>query len=363
MKHYLPAQSRQDFRAASVGHARALPRLLWRRTMLRESAGGLAGIAFSWLLSQQAPASIPAGQASFDLRPKAPHVVPKAQRVIYIFMGGGPSQIDLFDPKPMLAKYDGQPIPLEINQRAIGASNKLMASPFKFQQHGRSGIELSELLPHLAEVVDDIAVVRSGVTTRTDHGEALLLLHTGRPISGFPSIGCWVSYALGSDNDSLPAYIAMPDSDPEWTRHATTAGWLPALYQAAPFNVSGSPLFDLQRPAFMTAAEQRSYLDLTQALNRRHQQTRQELTELDARIQNFELAARMQVTALQQVDLSNETAATQRLYGLENDTTKKFGAQCLTARRLIESGVRFVHLIRNDWDHHGKLKKDRKSVV
>lgn len=330
---------------------------LTRREMLGQTAGGLAGIALSWLTARDLAASSSAVRSSFDLKPRQPHFAPKADRVIFIFMGGGPSQMDLFDPKPMLTKYDGQPVPFGITQRAIGGSTKLMASPFSFQKYGQSGIELSELLPHLTEVVDDIAIVRSGVTTRIDHGEALLMMHTGRPISGFPSMGCWATYALGSENQNMPAYIAMPDSDPERTRNSISAGWLPALYQGTPFNVSGSPIFDLKRPAFMTSADQRSYLDLTQALNRQHQRTRQNLNALDARIQNYELAARMQVEAIQQVDLTGESPVTKRMYGLENTSTQRFGKQCLIARRLVESGVRFVHLIRNDWDHHGQLKE------
>jgi hypothetical protein len=276
--------------------------------------------------------------------------------VIFIFMGGGPSQMDLFDPKPLLTRYHGEPISGQITQRAIGGSTRLMASPFAFQKHGQSGIELSELLPATAEIVDDIALVRSGVTTRIDHGEALLVMHTGRPISGFPTMGSWVTYALGSENEDMPAYVAIPDSDPERTRNAINSGWLPALYQGTPLNISGSPIFDLERPASVSAAEQRAYLDLTLALNRRHRDAHPGVAgELDARIRNFELAARMQVSALERVDLSRETAATRRLYGLDDDTTKKFGTQCLIARRLVESGVRFVHLIRNDWDHHSNL--------
>src|SRR5204863_1877291 len=184
-----------------------------------------------------------------------------------------------------LTKRNGQPIPFSITQRAIRGSTKLMASPFKFSTHGRSGIELSELLPAFADVVDEAAIVRSGVTTRIDHGEALLMMHTGRAISGFPSLGCWVTYALGTTNDSMPAYVALPDTDAERLRNAISSGWLPALYQGTPFNIKGNPIFDLERPASITAADQRAYLQLTQTLNRRHQQTRRDLSHLDARIQ------------------------------------------------------------------------------
>jgi len=342
----------------SAGRNISRVRCLTRRQMLAEFGGGLAGIACSWLLARETIASEQTNRQLFDLLSKPPHFTPRARNVIFLYMGGGPSQMDLFDPKPALTKRHGQPIPFSITQRAIGGSVKLMASPFKFAKYGQSGIELSELLPHLSEVVDDIAIVRSGVTTRIDHGEALLMMHTGRPLSGFPSLGCWVTYALGTDNDSMPAYVALPETDPERLRNSISSGWLPALYQGTPLNIKGgSPIFDLERPSSMSAADQRGYLDLTQALNRRHARARGDLPQLAARIQNFELAARMQVEALRNIDLSNETAATRRMYGLENDVTKRFGTQCLTARRLVEAGVRFVHLIRNDWDHHGKLKE------
>ncbi|HSH14507.1 MAG TPA: DUF1501 domain-containing protein, partial [Verrucomicrobiae bacterium] len=232
-------------------------------------------------------------------------------------------------------------------------------SPFQFARHGQSGLEVSELLPHLARVVDDIAVVRSGVTKHIDHGEALLAMHTGRGQSGFPSLGCWVTYALGTENQDMPAYVAMCAADPERARNATTAGFLPALYQGTPFNTAGgSPIFNLNRHESMSEADQTLMRQLTQSLNRRHQAARAGLSELDARIQNFELAARMQVEAFKYVDLATESEATRRLYGLDQEMTKPFGAQCLTARRLLESGVRFVHLVRNDWDHHADIPKN-----
>ena len=337
--------------------------VMTRRQAVAQFGGGLAGIACGWLLAQakglgatvaQATAAAP---AAFDLSPRPSQFAGRARNVIFLYMGGGPSQMDLLDPKPMLTRHDGKPIPQSITQRAIGGSTLLMGSPFKFSRHGQSGLELSELLPHLGRVADDIAVIRSGVTTRIDHGEALLMMHTGRPISGFPSLGCWVTYALGTENNNLPAYVAMPDSDPERTRNAISSGWLPALYQGTPFNTKGNPITDLTRPATMSAAQQERYLRVMQGLNRRHAAARPELNELDARIKNFELAARLQVEAMRQVDLSTEPDFIRQLYGLEQETTRKFGTQCLLARRLVEAGVRFVHLIRNDWDHHGKLRE------
>jgi hypothetical protein len=329
--------------------------MLSRRQMLKDSAGGLGALALSSLMAQPLKAAASKASPANNLLAKPPHFAAKAKRVVFIFLGGGPSQMDLLDPKPMLTKYHGQSIPFSVNQRSLTGSTKLMASPFEFQKYGQSGIQVSELLPGLSKVVDDIAVVRSGVTTRIDHGEAMLLTHTGRPISGFPSMGSWITYGLGSVNENLPAYVAIPDTTPAKTRSASSSGWLPPLYQGTPFHVTGSPIHDLQRPKSISAKEQEQYLELTQMLNRRHQESRSSSLDLDARIQNFELAANMQVEAMQQVDLSVESAATKKLYGLDNKITEKFGKQCLIARRLLESGVRFVHLIRNDWDHHSNL--------
>jgi hypothetical protein len=328
---------------------------LTRREVLRRFAGGFGALALHSLLAGPAMAGAPA----LDLRPKVPHFTARARRVIMLYMGGGPSQMDLLDPKPVLQRNDGQPIPGSIVQRAIGGPTKLMGSPFKFAKYGQSGLEVSELLPHLSRVVDDIAVVRSGVTEHIDHGEALLAMHTGRGQSGFPSLGCWVTYALGTENHDMPAYVAMCAADPERARNATTAGFLPALYQGTPFNAAGgNPIFNLKRPESVSQADQKLMLQLTQSLNRRHQQARAGLSELDARIQNFELAARMQIEAFKHVDLTTESAATRALYGLDDEETKPFGTQCLTARRLLEAGVRFVHLVRNDWDHHADIPKN-----
>src|SRR5262245_60765470 len=342
-------------RVSSCSCGRYAAPALTRREALRRFAGGVGALALHSLLA----APVLAGTPVLDLRPRAPHFTARAKRVIMLYMGGGPSQMDLLDPKPVLQRNDGNPIPGSSVQRAIGGPTKLMASPFKFAKYGQSGLEVSELLPHLAKVVDDIAVVRPGVTQHIDHGEALLAMHTGRGQSGFPSLGCWVTYALGSENRDMPAYVAMCAADPERARNATTAGFLPALYQGTPFNTGGgSPIFNLQRPDSMRESDQKLMLQLTQSLNRRHQMARADVSELDARIQNFELAARMQIEAFKYVDLAAESESTRTLYGLDRDVTKAFGTQCLTARRLLESGVRFVHLVRNDWDHHADIPKN-----
>jgi hypothetical protein len=321
--------------------------------MLAQAGGGLGGLALAWLLNDRRAAAAP---PALDLTPKPPHFAPKATSVILLWMGGGPSHMDLLDPKPTLTKRHGEVAPFEVKQRGLNRSAKLMASPFKFAKHGRCGHEISELLPHLATAADDIAVVRSGVSTRIDHGEAALLLHTGRPIPGFPSVGSWVSYGLGTENANLPAYVAIAGGVPaDRILPATSCGCLPALYQGTPLNTDGGAPFPyLDPPAPDPAAAE--FLRLTQALNRRHRETRPGLSQLDARIQNFELAARMQVEALRQVDIGNESAATNKLYGLGEKPTDAFARRCLIARRLVEAGVRFVHVLRVDWDHHNGLK-------
>lgn len=330
-----------------------------RRDLLTQSASGLGGLALTWLLASNQSTANAASESivPINLTPKPTHHVAKARNVILLYMGGGPSQMDMLDHKPLLKKYDGQPCPFEVDQRNLHNLLCIMSSPFKFAKHGQSGLEISELLPHLSTVVDELAVVRSAVTNRIDHGEALLMMHTGRPISGFPTMGSWITYGLGTENENLPAYVAMPDGPSERVRNATSAGWLPPLFQGTPMNTGkGDPFFYLHQSAQSKESDPTCFLRLTQALNRRHQQSRAEVSQLDARIQNFELAARMQVEAMRNVDITTESAATQRMYGLDNPKTNPFGTRCLIARRLIESGVRFVHVMRNDWDHHSGLK-------
>ena len=330
-----------------------------RRELLSQSAAGLGGLALNWLLATDRSSAL-AGSASptsFDLTPKPTHHTAKARNLILLYMGGGPSQMDMLDHKPALKKYDGQPCPFEVDQRNLHNLSRIMASPFKFAKYGESGREISELLPHLSTVVDELAVVRSAVTNRIDHGEALLMMHTGRPISGFPTMGSWITYGLGTENENLPAYVAMPDGPSERVRNATSSGWLPSLFQGTPMNTGkGDPFYYLNPSTEVKEPEPERFLRLTQALNRRHQASRPGVSQLDTRIQNFELAARMQIEAMQNVDITSESASTRRMYGLDNPKTNPFGTRCLIARRLIESGVRFVHVMRNDWDHHSNLK-------
>jgi hypothetical protein len=349
--------------SAMPRHAEARTNMLWsRRDLLFQVGGGLAGIALSWLASQDGLLADPpiAGRFHYDLAPRPPHFPPRAQAVICLFMQGGPSQMDLFDPKPELTRRDGQRCPAEIEIFGTGNSGQLLASPFRFGRHGRSGLELSELLPHLGRVADDLTVIRSMWTHHNNHIPAQLMFNTGRIFGGRPGIGAWIAYGLGTENQNLPAYIALPDtaSLPVDGPRNWTAGWLPPLFQGTQLSGRGTPIFDLHRPASLSAPQQEANLELLGYLNRRHLQAHPGLPELEARITNYELAARMQTAAARQVDITGETPAVRRLYGLENPRTQGYGLRCLLARRLVESGVRFVHVFTPSqaWDQHSGLR-------
>lgn len=331
-----------------------------RRDSLLKMGGGLGLLGLAALLEDSPSVGVAeaASKRSFNLTPKMPHFAPKAKSVIFLYMGGGPSQMDLLDPKPELTKYHGQNAPFEVDQRGLNPSIKLMGSPYKFSKHGESGLDFSELLPNIAAQADDLAVIRSAWTTRNDHDNARIMIHTGRPGAGFPTVGSWATYGLGTMNQNLPAYICLDGTFGGVARSATSSAFLPAMYQATKFNTGGVPIYDLKTPAEITSKRQREYLALTQKMNRIHQQPRRDELELDARIRNFELAARMQIAAMDQVDISQESPATLAMYGVRpKSPVKSMERQCLMARRLVESGVRFVHVLRSDWDHHGDLKK------
>jgi hypothetical protein len=325
--------------------------------MLQETAGGLGAIALGWLLHNQKAVASETAHV-YDLLPKKPHFAPKAKNVIFLYMGGGPSTIDMFDPKPALRKYDGQNAPFEIKGRALNGSQKVMASPFDFKAYGQSGRLVSDLLPNFTRIVDDVTFVRGMTTDRIDHSTAQFTFISGRGIAGFPSIGSWVSYGLGTDNHDLPAFIALEDSPATIKSRAYGSAWLPPIYQGTRMNGDGAPMFDVARPADVTAKEQMQFLESVNEFNRMHKEKFPADAELDTRIANFELAARMQVSAMQVADLSKESEATKKLYGMDNPTTRDYGARCLLARRLVENGVRFVTVINGGWDHHSNLKED-----
>jgi len=333
-----------------------------RRAFLGRYAGGIGALAMSQLLAGQAGAatSAPPGIAA-QTKPA------KAKRVICLFQHGGPSQMDLFDPKPELQKWHGKPYPGgEIEVHFDKQKGNVLGSPFKFEKHGDCGMDLCEHLPHTARIANDICLIRSMATESVDHEAALRLIHTGKFLAGLPVWGSWVLYALGSANENLPAYVVLGDPGglPVDGEKNWSSGFLPALYQGTPFRSSASPVFNLQTPEGIGPGARRNQLQLLEELNRRHLSRHRESDELAARIANFETASRMQLAVPEALDLATETEATRKLYGLDNSTTQEYGTRCLLARRLIERGVRFVQIFMNGqpWDTHSKNAESLKGL-
>ena len=340
-----------------------------RRSFFGHVAGGIYGAALASLLGRDLYGD-EAAQAfqPNDLRPRAPHFEPQARAVIHLYMNGGPSQMDLFDPKPMLDKLHGTQ---HFNQIAgeienVKDAGSVMRSPFKFAQHGQSGMWLSEVMPHLANQVDDIVLIRSMHTTNLTHEPAIYLMHTGKMGPGRPSIGSWVVYGLGSENQNLPSYVVLDDplGLPINGVENWQSGFLPPLFQGTRFKATGSPVLNLrpevERPADVIAMER----DLLARLDAAHKRKRPGNPKLDARIASYELAARMQMAATDALDLAQETQGTLDMYGIGKQPTESYGRRCLIARRLIERGVRFVQLFINAqiWDNHTAIAADLKTA-
>ncbi|MDB5341239.1 MAG: hypothetical protein JWN70_6858 [Planctomycetaceae bacterium] len=307
-------------------------------------------------------------QSAPDLRPRAPHFPAKAKSVIHLFMNGGPSQMDLFDPKPELDKHHGEPYFSKIAGEVENVSDAgaLMRSPFKFAQHGKCGMWVSDALPQIAKQVDELALIRSLYTTNITHEPALYLIQTGHMPSGYPTLGSWVVYGLGSECQNLPAYVVLDDPAglPINGVENWNAGFLPPLFQGTRFRSTGSPVLNL-RPEVGDVPEIATLQrDLLGRLDRLHQRQRPSQPNLEARIQSYELAARMQMSATDALDLGQETKETQELYGIGRAPTDSYGRRCLIARRLVERGVRFVQLYINQqiWDNHTGLATDMKAA-
>jgi hypothetical protein len=295
------------------------------------------------------------------LAPREPHFAAKAKHAIFLFMNGAPSQVDTFDPKPALSRFNGSAYrgdtPIGSNGRPVG---HLMQTPFTFRRHGQSGLEISSLFPHTAQFADDLCVLRSLHTDTAAHASGCLQMNTGSVQIGKPSLGAWLSYGLGTENDSLPSFVVMTDprGGPISGPSNWTAGYMPAAYQGTLFRSQGHPLIDLATPAGTSEQTQRHSLDLLNQLNQAHLTARPGVSELAARIESYELAFRMQTSAGQVVDVEREDAATRAMYGLDKRLTADFGRKCLIARRLIASGVRFVQLysggghLEDTWDGH-----------
>ena len=337
-----------------------------RRSFCTSIAAGLSGAALLHLVGNELRATEQHG--SPDLRPRPTHFPVKAKSVIHLFMNGGPSQMDLFDPKPELDRHHGEAYFSKIAGEVenVADAGALMRSPFKFAQHGECGMWVSNALPHLTRHVDDIALIRSLHTTNITHEPALYLIQTGQMPSGYPTLGSWVVYGLGNESQNLPAYVVLDDplGLPINGVENWHAGFLPPIYQGTRFRSVGSPVLNL-RPEVADSPEiARMQRDLLSRLDRLHQRERPAQPNLDARIASYELAARMQMSATDAFDLSQETAQTQALYGIGSPTTDSYGRRCLIARRLVERGVRFVQLFINAqiWDNHTGLATDMKAA-
>ena len=339
-----------------------------RREFLSRAGCGFGALAFSYLLGRD-HLSARAENVLLDrlrpLAPRPPHHWSKAKSVIWLFMEGGPSHVDLFDPKPLLEKLAGRPMPASFGKviTAMGtASNGLMPSKRQWKQHGQSGIWVSDWYPHIAEHVDDMAVIRSCWADGLNHVGSVCQMNTGDILAGRPALGAWTTYGLGSANDNLPTFVILTDEgEVNGGPKNWSSGFLPATFEGTMFRHDGTPIFHLSPPNTISDQQQRSKLDLLNALNRRFALDKPEDTELAARLNSYELAYRMQVAAPEAVDLASESEATRKLYGLDEKLTAKFGANCLLARRLVERGVRFVQCYCGSgsaWDAHNKIEEN-----
>lgn len=326
-----------------------------RRDFLAHAGGGAGAIALAALDHTVHAATV-----------VRPDTIPRAKRVIWLFMHGGPSHVDLFDPKPVLTKYGGHPLPESFGQvmtRRKVARNPLLAPVRRFRPRGESGLEISDFLPHIAEHADDICVIRSLHGDSVNHPQSVYQMNTGSILMGNPSFGSWVAYGLGSENQNMPAFVVLPDpggglkgGPPAWG-----SGYLPASYQGVTMRSGNSPILDLRPQPGVSVRQQRSNLALINSLNQRHLQLRDHDDQLNARVKAYELAFRMQMEAPDLVDLKGESASVQKLYGLDDPNTRDFGQRCLLARRMIERGVRFVQLYSGDtkgWDAHKNVDKN-----
>ena len=343
-----------------------------RRELLARTGGGFGLLALCGLMEQEGLLASPSDVAD-PLAPKPPQFPAKAKRVIYLFMHGGPSHIDTFDPKPALLKLDGQRLPPSLQNIRLQFTNAadapLLASRRKFAQFGQSGIEVSDLFPNVARFVDDLAVIRSCHHEAFVHGMALNLMNTGSIRIGFPSVGSWIVYGLGSESRNLPAYMVMLEGGTKAGPPVYGSGFLPATYQGTVVRTKGDPFLNMKPPAGMTTAQQRDMLDQAKWFNEQHLAARSEDSNLAARIAAYELAFRMQSNAPELVDVSKETEATRNLYGADEEPTREFGAKCLLARRMVEHGVRFVEVYSggllngDDWDGHAECDRNHQEMA
>ena len=333
-------------------------RLVTRRWFFRQCGVGLGSMALASLLGRDTATGATTPKVADPLAPKQPHFKPKAKRVIYLFMAGAPSQLDLFDYKPTLAKYNGKPVPPDVvmgqKYAFIRPDAALFATDFKFAKHGTCGAEISEALPHLSEVVDDIAIIKSMTTDAFNHAPGQVLMQTGSTQFGRPCFGSWVLYGLGSETQNLPGFVVLNSAGGlSGGASLYSSGFLPTVYQGVPFRKTGDPVLFLSNPAGITPHMQRRTLDVIKELNEHHLSVIGD-PEIATRINSFEMAYRMQSSAPELIDVSKESTETLKMYGVELGKPS-FAMNCLLARRLIERGVRFVQLFHEGWDHHSEV--------
>ncbi len=337
-----------------------------RRRFLATAGGGIGMLALASLVADSAGAAEGSSRLANPYAVRPPHFAPRAKRVIWLFMHGGPSQVDLFDPKPQLAKLAGQPLPesfgMVMTRRQV-AQNPLLGPVRPFRPRGKSGLPISDFLPYLADCADELCVIRSVHGDSVNHPQSVYQMNTGSILMGKPSMGSWVAYGLGSENQDMPAFVVLPDpggglkgGPPAWG-----CGILPVAYQGVTMRAGTTPILDLAPPSLISQGQQRATIDFLQKLNRRHLHDRDGDDELSARIAAYELAFRMQAAAPELVDTTRETPETLALYGVDQQSTREFGQRCLLARRMIENGVRFVQLYSGDtngWDAHNDVESN-----
>lgn len=337
---------------------------LSRRQMLSKMGAGVGSLALTAMLSDQATAD------TAPLALKQPHFSPRIKRVIMLFMFGGPSHLDTFDPKPLLTRDSGKPLPAESRPRVVSFPNRmgnLVGSPFQFSQHGESGLWVSSLYPELARRADDLCVINSMFCSNSRHGGAVLEWHTGTDTFVRPSMGAWVTYGLGSENQNFPGYVTICQDLGQGGANNFGSAFLPAAYQGTSLGYAGLKPQEARIPFIGDGTAkrdlQRMEIDLVSQMQQRHARTQGADSDLEARIASFELAFRLQTEAPEMQDLSGESKATQELYGLNDPATAEFGTQCLMARRFSERGVRFVQCNLSGWDAHSKLKEDHSRLA
>jgi len=345
---------------------------LSRRQSLKSFASGFGTLALANLLASKdglAASAVGSPQSQIS-NPKSqillPHFPAKAKRIIYLFMSGGPSHVDLFDPKPLLTRDHGKPLPFEMPKLVRTKTGNLLSSPWKFKRHGQSGTDVSELFPHVATCVDELCVIRSMVADNINHNGACLQMNTGEQAFSRPCMGSWLLYGLGSENQSLPGFVVISPAQPAQGAPLWSSSFLPAAYQGTLVSDLKNPIDNLKNPAF-SQSDQRDELDLLKSLNEHHREQRAEDSRLSARIESFELAFRMQAQAPAAFNIEDESPATKTLYGIGEGMTDIFGRQCLMAARLAERGVRMVQVYHTTtakrascqlWDQHGSLRTE-----